>query len=140
MFLHVRIYIKLYYVVAYQLWNYVDIYTYMIGTLLSFICSCKPNTLGPIFFTVLKMFWAEQMYTFQESVEVAVTMMLQTFSSFHESVGLTAFPREILDKEIVMTLIFVSSLSFGGQPLIGRIGFIHFNGTQLGIGTVGAQN
>ena len=111
----------------------------MIATLLSFICSCKPNTLAPIFFTVLKMFWAEQTYTFQESVGGAVTM-LQTFSSFHESVGLTAFPREILDKEIVMTLIFVSSLSFGGQPLIGRIGFVHFNGTQLGIGTVGEQN
>lgn len=100
------------------------------------VCSGKPNTLGPTFFTVLTVFWAEQMYTFQESVGDAVTM-LQTNSTFHEAIGLTAFPREIVDNEIVVT--FESSFNFGGQPLIGRIEFVYYNGKQLGVGTVGEQ-
>ena len=109
----------------------------MLGTMLAFIlCSCKTNTLGPTFFTVLKMFWAEEMYTFHESVGDAVTM-LQTSSSFHGSVGLTAFPREVRDNVIVAR--FESSLIFSGQPLIGSINFVDYNGKRFGVGTIGEQ-
>ena len=107
----------------------------MIGTLYAFICSYKPNTLGPTFFTVLEMVWAEEMYTFQESVGDAVTM-LQTGSSFLESIGLTAFPREVWNNITAVPF----ETRFLGLPLIGRIEFVDYNGKQLGVGTVGEQN
>ena len=99
------------------------------------ICSYKPNTLGPTFFTVLEMFWAEEMYTFQESVGDAVTM-LKTSSSFHESIGLTAFPREVLDNVIAVPF----ETRFLGYLVINRIEFVDYKGKQLGVGTVGEQN
>ena len=111
----------------------------MIGTLHVFIlCSWIPNTLDPTFFTVLTMFWAEGMYTFRESVGGAVTM-LQTSSSFSESIGLTAFPREVRDNVIEAT--FESSFSFGGRPFIveSTIEFVDYNGKRFGVGTVGEQ-
>ena len=84
------------------------------------------------------MFWAEGMYTFRESVGGAVTM-LQTSSSFSESIGLTAFPREVSYNVTFVT--FESSVSFGGQPLIlkRRIEFVDYNGKKFGVGTVGEQ-
>ena len=84
------------------------------------------------------MFWVEEMYSFHESVGGAVTM-LQTSSSFYESIELTAFPQEILDNVIVAT--FESSISFGGQPLIVErtIEFVDYNGKRFGVGRVGEQ-
>lgn len=72
---------------------------------------------------MVEVFWAEEFYCFNESDENALTM-LQTNSSFvDESIELTANAREIMDN-----VTGTSSSS---------IKFVHFNGIQYGVGSLG---
>ena len=80
------------------------------------------------------MFWAEELYTFAESVGDALTM-LETNSSFIETIGLTAFPERISDN--LKVEIFESTLRFNGQPLNSSIEFVLYNGMQFGVGIIG---
>ena len=77
---------------------------------------------------MVEVFWAEEFYCFNESDENALTM-LQTNSSFvDESIGLTANPREIMDN--------VTDRPIPGIPR-SSIKFVHFNGIQYGVGSLG---
>lgn len=79
------------------------------------------------FSTVVEVFWAEDFYCFNESDENALTM-LQTNSSFvDESIGLRAIAREVMD-------------NVTARPIPGTtrsIQFVHFNGIQYGVGSLG---
>lgn len=80
------------------------------------------------------MFWAEELYTFAESVGDALTM-LETNSSFVKTIRLTAFPEEMSDNVTVET--FESTFILNGQPLINSIEFVIYNGVQFGVGKIG---
>ena len=82
------------------------------------------------------MFWAEELYSFDESVRDALTM-LQTNSSFSEAVNLTASPQKIVENLTVVT--FESTITFAGQQIQANssIEFVNYNGIQYGVGIVG---
>ena len=77
----------------------------------------------------LEVFWAEPSYCFSESVGNAPTMLQTTADLCNESIGLTAFPKPA--ENIVFSVTFETT--FFNQ----RIDFVHFNGTEYAVGTVG---
>ena len=75
--------------------------------------------------------WAEDFYCFNESVGDALTM-LQTDSTFSDSILLTASP-----KEVVADNMIEFQFQSNGQLMNSSIKFVDFNGTQYGVGSIG---
>ena len=96
------------------------------------LCPCQPIRLSVdlYFSTAVIVSWAQDFYSFNESVGDALAM-LQTNSSYGGSIILKAFPKEVVDN------VTEVGLESNGQPMMSSIKFVYFRGKQYGVGSVG---